>query len=76
MVDLSFLVEGSALLSLLASQLRTPSLHVAASPPFDMFSSAMFVILSSVSLGSEDINSVQKALDYNTCTILIGRPQL
>ena len=59
-----------------ASQLRTPSLHVAASPPFEIFSSAMFVILSSVSLGSEDINSVQKALDYNTCTILIGRPQL
>ena len=51
-------------------------LDVAASPPFEIFSSAMFVILSSVSLGSEDINSVQKALDYNTCTIFIGRPQL
>ena len=59
-----------------ASLLRTPSLHVAASPPFEIFSSAMLVILSSVSLGSEDINSVQKALDYNTCTIFIGRPQL
>ena len=59
-----------------ASQLRTPSLHVAASPPFEIFPSAIVVILSSVSLGSEDINSVQKALDYNTCTIFIGRPKL
>ena len=50
--------------------------HVAASPPFEILPSAIVVILSSVSLGSEDINSVQKALDYNTCTIFIGRRQL
>ena len=59
-----------------ASQLRTPSLHGAASFRFEILPSAIVVILSSVSLGSEDINSVQKALDYNTCTIFIGRPQL
>ena len=57
-----------------ASQLRTPSLHVAASPPFEIFPSAIVVILSSDSLGSQDINSVRKALDYSTCTIFIGGP--
>ena len=48
----------------------------AASFRFEILPSAIVVILSSVSLGSEDINSVQKALDYNTCTFFIGRPKL
>ena len=49
-----------------ASQLRTPSLYVAASPRFEILPSAIVVILSSDSFGSEDINSDQEAKDYNT----------
>ena len=50
--------------------------HVAASFRFEILPSAIVVILSSDSLRPEDVYSVQKALDYNTCTIFIGRPQL
>ena len=49
-------------------------LYVAASPRFEILPSAIVVILSSDSLGSQDINSVRKALDYSTCTIFIGGP--
>ena len=48
------------------SELRTPSLHVAASPCFEILPSAIIVILSSVRFGSEDISSDQEAKDYNT----------
>ena len=49
-----------------ASQLRTPSLYVEASPRFEILQSANVVIFSSDSFGSEDINSDQEAKDYNT----------
>ena len=49
-----------------ASELRTPSLYVAASPCFEILPSAIVVILSSVRFGSEDISSDQEAKDYNT----------